>query len=45
MGIDVKKVIEVEPKDVIILTCKVNVGGMDDVHVPEFMEQISKFFK
>ena len=45
MGIDVKKAIEVEPKDVIILTCKVNVGGMDDADVPEFIEQFGEFFK
>lgn len=36
---------KVEPKDVIILTCKVNVGGMDDTDVPEFIGQIAKLFK
>lgn len=39
-----KKVKEVEPKDVIILTCKVNVGVMDDTDVPEFIEQMAKLF-
>ena len=39
-----KEMKEVEPKDVIILTCKVNVGGMDDTDVPEFIEQMAKLF-
>ena len=39
-----KEMKEVEQKDIIILTCKVNVGGMDDTDVPEFIEQMAKLF-